>query len=421
MASIPSGNLLHSLLEAGDFSVILDKIFGYLDLESLHNLSKVNRLCNLHVSSILESRTRKLKQSWLSTGDGYTVRQNLNAVEWSLSKLSNPRVVCDDNEVFVVAFDPARGWMVHTYTSVCLTYVSQQCLYAVDKEDFPWSQYIGHVSLSTGYLVITPSTAGHEIHLWKRSPSGLSSSKVVIRQQMADRYSAVLYNNKVAMYRSTQFSLYEMEENENGSGEEEAVKRWSYWVNVQSGRAIKKVVAALDDGLFVWENDLENKHSLHFRGYDNRLRSKKFLLFPPDHKENPRLVNDVILAGVESLSSSMFVIDSTSKNGSGILDVFDYDRGCVVKSFEHAARPQHGWVVHCRSVCPPRNLRLLKLLPFIQYNLCLDLDLLKMVIKDEDKCPWPECVESLAHNTSDIFFTDGENDDGIRVLRSKLK
>ena len=78
----------------------------------------------------------------------------------------------------------------------------------------------------------------------------------------------------------------------------------------------------------------------------------------------------------------------------------------LLRRFEHTNKPQHGWVVHCRSIAPPRCLNRLNLVPFLQYALCLDVELLQLVKKSCKEELWPFQVDSAAYNSSQIFYTD---------------
>ena len=46
------------------------------------------------------------------------------------------------------------------------------------------------------------------------------------------------------------------------------------------------------------------------------------------------------------------------------------------------------------------------MVPFLQYGLCLDLELMQMVKKSNDRDFWPLQVDSVAYNSSQIFYTD---------------
>lgn len=92
-------------------------------------------------------------------------------------KITHPTVVCDDREVILVAFDPTTGWCAHVYNTTFLTRKYFQCLYRVDNEDFPWTQFIGNCSLSSKFLIVTPTTAEHELHLWSREERSLGKKK----------------------------------------------------------------------------------------------------------------------------------------------------------------------------------------------------------------------------------------------------
>ena len=92
--------------------------------------------------------------------------------------------------------------------------------------------------------------------------------------------------------------------------------------------------------------------------------------------------------------------------------------GELIKRFEHENKPHHGWVVHCRSVAPPRCLRRLNLVIFLQYAFCLDLEFMQVYKKDcSADSQWPWHVESVAYNSSDIFFTHRTRKNIVMVVR----
>ena len=97
----------------------------------------------------------------------------------------------------------------------------------------------------------------------------------------------------------------------------------------------------------------------------------------------------------------------------------------LLKRFEHKNKPQNGWVVHCRSVAPPKCLNRLNLVPFLQYALCLDLELMQLVKKSNEEDLWPLQVASVSYNSSKIFYTDKvRNSEGggvIVAIVSELK
>ena len=82
-----------------------------------------------------------------------------------------------------------------------------QCLYKMDNNDLPWSQFIGNCSLSDKFLVVTPTTPKHEIHLWCRE-NRLLGPPMVIKQQMSDRFANFVFQNYIVMYRTNLVSLY---------------------------------------------------------------------------------------------------------------------------------------------------------------------------------------------------------------------
>ena len=82
-----------------------------------------------------------------------------------------------------------------------------QCLYKMDSNDFPWSQYVGNCSISTKFLVVTPTTAKHEINLWSRE-NHLRGPPLIIKQQMSDRFANFVFQYNIVMYRKNLVSLY---------------------------------------------------------------------------------------------------------------------------------------------------------------------------------------------------------------------
>ena len=146
---------------------------------------------------------------------------------------------------------------------------------------------------------------------------------------------------------------------------------------------------------------------------------KTYLEYINDKEGNDNLkINDII-----GCIKDLVIIDLSDKHGNGHLDLYNYRTGGVpLKRFDHPHKPQHGWVVHCRSVAPPMLIPSLSLVPFIQYSLCLDLKLLQISQKNPDDLeerPWPIHVESVAYNRSQIFFTDFHNRNLINVISTK--
>ena len=92
-----------------------------------------------------------------------------------------------------------------------------QCLYKMENNDFSWSQFIGNCSLSDKFLVVTPTTPKHEIHLWCRE-NRLHGPPMVIKQQMSDRFANFVFQNHVVMYRNNLVTLYRFE----------SVQLWSF-------------------------------------------------------------------------------------------------------------------------------------------------------------------------------------------------
>ena len=326
-------------------------------------------------------------------------------------KLFTLSIVCDEHEVMIVAFEATIGWSVHVYLSSSNLKHKQnkQCLYRVDKNDFPWTQFIGNCALSSRFLIITPTTAEHEIHLWRRQMKNhdLSGTPMIIKQQMSDRYANLTRDYYALLYRNNLFTLYNVEK--------EVKTCWTYsvYAGEYAERVIMKVVCIdLEKGILVWEKDILEKHSLHLRSLKNKLLFKTNL---EPLETRPQRVNDIIQCG-----RNMVILDLTDKFGNGLLDMYDYRQGRVLKRFQHPHKPQHGWVVHCRSVAPPRWMPALHLVPFIQYSLCLDLKLAQVSLKNSDnegdKRPWPVHVESVAYNSHHIFYTDVENRNVIHII-----
>ena len=313
----------------------------------------------------------------------------------------------------IVAFEATIGWSVHVYLSSSGLKHKQniQCLYRVDKNDFPWTEFIGNCTLSNRFLIITPTTAEHEIHLWRRSPKshGLAGTPpMIIKQQMSDRYANLTCDYYTVLYRNNRFTLYNVEH--------QVKPCWTYSVHAgeYAERVINKVVSIdLNKGILVWEKDILEKHSLHLRSMNNKLLFKTHLL---ELDTRPQRINDIVHCG-----RNLVIIDLTDKFGNGLLDMYDYRLGRVLKRFQHPHKPQHGWVVHCRSVAPPRWIPALHLVPFIQYSLCLDLKLAQVSLKNTsdtnaEMIPWPVHVESVAYNSHHIFYTDVENRNVINII-----
>ena len=108
-----------------------------------------------------------------------------------------------------------------------------------------------------------------------------------------------------------------------------------------------------------------------------------------------------------------------------ILRVLFSRTGSLLKRLEHNHNPMHGWVVHCRSVCPPKYIKSLGIVPFLQYKLVLDLTHQQLVEKeinnDDDRQEeqwWPLHVEFTAFNTSSICYTDNNDANVIKVVRA---
>ena len=178
-------------------------------------------------------------------------------------------------------------------------------------------------------------------------------------------------------------------------------------------KIIVKVVMANQHGILHWEKDILQKSSINLRSYKN----KSILKTPLDYIDNKFKINDII-----GCTKNLVIIDLSDKFGNGLLDLFNYRTGLQLKRFEHAHKPQHGWVVHCRSVAPPKFIPSLSLVPFIQYALCVDLKLMQISRKNPEdlmKRPWPLHVESVAFNRRQIFFTDFHHRNLINVISTK--
>ena len=237
-------SLLQALLQEGNYPVVIDLILQNLpDLEDLQSLCLVNHTCYNYFRAYVQGKTNYLRQSWLNSKHPYEFRHLSFAGTY-------PTVVCDNSCVMIVSFQPSVGWSVQCFQTQDLDRpIFVQSLYQVDKEDFPWTQFIGNCSLSKRFLVITPTTAEHEIHLWRRLKfAGLSSSHLTIKQQMADRYANLHFEYFVILYRHSLYTLFNAEQSHLKSV-------WDY--NVRSGeyaeRIIVKVVVADKFGILHWE------------------------------------------------------------------------------------------------------------------------------------------------------------------------
>ena len=60
-------SLLQALLESGNYSVIIDQMVKELDLESLHNLTLVNKSCYGYFRDHVQAKTTRIRQSWLNS------------------------------------------------------------------------------------------------------------------------------------------------------------------------------------------------------------------------------------------------------------------------------------------------------------------------------------------------------------------
>ena len=58
-------NLLFGLFETGDYFYVVQRIIEYLDLDSLYNLSLVNKSCNLHLKTYVYRKRSDLRRGWL--------------------------------------------------------------------------------------------------------------------------------------------------------------------------------------------------------------------------------------------------------------------------------------------------------------------------------------------------------------------
>ena len=58
------------------------------------------------------------------------------------------------------------------------------------------------------YLLFTPTTPCHEIHLWFRQDKRFPKAPLTIKHRMSDRYANIVYNDYLVVYRNTLFSLY---------------------------------------------------------------------------------------------------------------------------------------------------------------------------------------------------------------------
>lgn len=402
-------SLLHGLFTGGNYYLVIRKIVDYLDLQSLKNLIRASSFCQAHLQEFLDLKTLTLRHSWLTTGSS-----SHHVATITDEDINCPVVVCDDLEVFVVAFEPTIGWSAHVYCSLSLAKKYKQCLYQVDKGDFSWTQFIGNSMLSKHFLIIAPSTPEHEVHLWRRNASGLTRSGVV-KQQMANRYSLAV-NDKyhLVMYRPVLFTLFE------ATADFGLKKCWDYRTAANSylDKVIVKVMFSNKQGLIVvWEKDMTNAHTLHFMGHDNEVKRSVHLTYLQNDDLHLK-PNDMIPCGDED--DSTLVLDLTCKYGTGVLDLVECSGGNLLRRFQHRSKPQHGWVIHCRSVAPPKAIKALKVLPFIQYGLCLDLEQMEMC-KKSAKDHWPVHVEYVAHNSTDIFYTDYADKNVIKVVRSQQR
>ena len=112
----------------------------------------------------------------------------------------------------ILSFQPSVGWSVQGFPSRNWHHrIFTQCLYQIDKEEYPWTQFIGNVSLSKKFLVVTPTTPEHEIHLWRRLKSGLTDTHLTIKQQMADQYANLAFEFYIVVYRHSLYTLFDAE------------------------------------------------------------------------------------------------------------------------------------------------------------------------------------------------------------------
>ena len=244
-----------------------------------------------------------------------------------------------------------------------------------------------------------------------RSQDKFASTPFVIKHRMSDRYANLVSGHFLVMYRTTLFSLYKVEKN--------VTKCWSYKPNLaQTESVIKKVVAFLSTGILVWEKNVLERHCIHLRSYQNGLifATKLSYLEVEDSKTDSKLKLNDIVGG----PTNKVIIDITTVLGTGILDIVDYRSGSLLKRLEHDHNPMHGWVVHCRSVCPPRYVKSLGIVPFLQYKLVVDLTHQQLVQKEHEEDPpwWPLHVEFTAFNTSSICYTDNNDANVIKVVRA---
>lgn len=392
-------SLLEELFRFGTYHLAVRKILDLLELESLIKLSQVNKIFYARLREDTERRRRFLRESWLNPTNKQ--RKRLSVLQGQ--DMTEPTVVCDETDLVVIAFDPRSGWSSHHFRIASLSLKFSQCLYRVDTDDFPWTQFIGNCSLSRNFLVITPTTPEHEIHLWKRQDESLLGP-LVIKQQMSDRYANVIFDNYILMYRTSLFSLFK-------AHDKEVIKCWSYSGSKEVAEtAIVKIVQATQRGIVVWEKSLlDGCHKLQLRSYSNKKKVQIDVNY--FNKETFRL-NDIV-----GCNEHIFVADLTQKDGTGVLDVVKYADGNLLKRFPHQNNPHHGWVVHCRSVAPPVFLPYLNVLPFLQYALCLDLECMHMSKKSPSDDHWPWHTESVAYNSCDIFYTDKFNKNLIRIVR----
>ena len=62
------------------------------------------------------------------------------------------------------------------------------------------------------------------------------------------------------------------------------------------------------------------------------------------------------------------------------------------------------------------------MVPFLQYGLCLDLELMQMVKKSNERDFWPLQVDSVAYNSSQIFYTDKvRNSEGGGIIVATIR
>ena len=67
-------------------------------------------------------------------------------------------------------------------------------------------------------------------------------------------------------------------------------------------------------------------------------------------------------------------------------------------------------------MAPPRYIKSLNIVPFLQYSLCLDLELMELFNKSNNE--WPTHVEYAAYNTSDICYTDNTDVNVIKIVKA---